>query len=105
MLQGNQTAVSLAKALLLIESIVVRWLMANGSSTIAGITWDRKSYNYELDMGRPVPLHNVTTGQTLPVGKKQTIEIEVPDSRDLLLGHGEWSAEFWFDAAHGKVRK
>ncbi|KAH8156926.1 hypothetical protein CIB48_g11321 [Xylaria polymorpha] len=41
---------------------LVRRLYANGSDAITGITWDGISYNYELDLGKPVRLQNVTTG-------------------------------------------
>jgi hypothetical protein len=66
---------------------IVRRLYANGSDAITGITWDGLSYNYELDLGRPVRLRNVTTGERAVV-KKGVIEVAVPDSQAVVLDFG-----------------
>ncbi|KAI1827799.1 glycoside hydrolase family 79 protein [Xylaria intraflava] len=63
---------------------VVRRLQANGSDAITGVTWDGTSYNYELDLGKPVQLHNVTTGERVVV-KNGAVEIRVPDSEAALV--------------------
>ncbi|KAI0837502.1 glycoside hydrolase family 79 protein [Hypoxylon sp. FL0890] len=62
----------------------LRRLHANGSDAITGITWDGWTYNYEVDYGKPVRLHNVTTGETVQVvdGK---VDIPVPDSEAVIL--------------------
>ncbi|KAI3324793.1 glycoside hydrolase family 79 protein [Xylariaceae sp. AK1471] len=63
---------------------VVRRLYANGSDAITGITWDGISYNYELKLGKPVHLRNVTTGEKLLV-KNGAIAVDVPDSQAVVL--------------------
>jgi len=65
----------------------VRRLFANGSDAITGITWDGISYNYELDLGKPVRLTNVTTGEKIPV-KNGAVEVAVPDSQAVVLDFG-----------------
>ncbi|KAJ6787761.1 hypothetical protein PWT90_09046 [Aphanocladium album] len=65
----------------------VQRLMANGSDAITGITFDGWSYNYELDNGKPVRLHNVTTGETLRANKG-VVTVQVPDSSAVLLNIG-----------------
>ncbi|KAJ5624233.1 hypothetical protein N7510_000542 [Penicillium lagena] len=67
------------------KTLAVQRLMANGSDAITGITWNGWSYNYELNNGKPVRLHNVTIGETVPVGKKGVVEIEVPWSSGAIL--------------------
>lgn len=67
------------------KSLAVQRLMANGSDAITGITWNGWSYNYELNNGKPVRLHNVTIGETVHVGKKGVVEIEVPWSSGAIL--------------------
>lgn len=62
----------------------VQRLMANGSDAITGITFDGWSYNWELDNGKPVRLHNVTTGETLRPSKG-VVSVKVPDSSAVLL--------------------
>ncbi|KAL7823636.1 glycoside hydrolase family 79 protein [Trichoderma gracile] len=62
----------------------VQRLLANGSDAITGITFDGWSYNYELDKGRPVRLHNVTVGETAVVRNGQ-VTVDVPDSSAVLL--------------------
>jgi hypothetical protein len=49
------------------EWVGVKRLYANGSDAITGITWDGWSYNWDLENGKPVKLHNVTTGEQLQV--------------------------------------
>ncbi|KAI0468511.1 glycoside hydrolase family 79 protein [Xylaria cf. heliscus] len=66
---------------------LVRRLHANGSDAITGITWDGLSYNYELDLGRPVRLRNVTAGERVWV-KNGTVEVAVPDSQAVVLDFG-----------------
>lgn len=66
-------------------TLSVQRLSANGSNAVTGITWDGWSYNYELDEGKPVRLHNVTVGETVPVQKGGIVEIEVPYSSAVIL--------------------
>ncbi|KAI1752660.1 glycoside hydrolase family 79 protein [Xylaria castorea] len=65
----------------------VRRLYANGSDAITGITWDGLSYNYELNLGMPVRLHNVTTRERVLV-KNGAVEVAVPDSQAVVLDFG-----------------
>ena len=58
----------------------VQRLMANGSDAITGVTFDAYSYNYELNNGLPVLLHNVTRGQTVNVANDGKMIIDVPRS-------------------------
>ena len=58
----------------------VQYLMANGSDAITGVTFDGYSYNYELNDGMPVRLHNVTVGQSVPVAEDGKMSIDVPRS-------------------------
>ncbi|KAL3444834.1 hypothetical protein BJX65DRAFT_310424 [Aspergillus insuetus] len=64
--------------------ISVQRLMANGSNAVSGITWDGWSYNYELDKGKPVRLHNVTVGE-VAVTDNSVVEIDVPHSSAVIL--------------------
>ncbi|KAI1282627.1 glycoside hydrolase family 79 protein [Xylaria sp. FL0933] len=66
---------------------VVRRLVANGSDAITGISWDGISYNYELDLGKPVRLGNVTTGEKVVV-RGGAVEVAVPDSQAVVLDFG-----------------
>ncbi|KAI1314176.1 glycoside hydrolase family 79 protein [Xylaria venustula] len=66
---------------------VVRRLFANGSDAITGISWDGISYNYELALGKPVRLSNVTTGEKAEV-KGGAVEVAVPDSQAVVLDFG-----------------
>lgn len=68
--------------------VEVQRLLANGSDAITGITFDGWSYNWELDEGRPVRLHNVTVGETARV-RGGKVEVEVPDSSAVLLTFGK----------------
>ena len=56
----------------------VQRLLANGSDAITGCTFDGYSYNYELEEGKPVLLHNVTRGETVMVGDNGSISVDVP---------------------------
>ena len=58
----------------------IQRLLANGSDAITGVTFDGYSYNYELESGKPVLLHNVTRGETVIVGSHGKMSIEVPRS-------------------------
>ncbi|KAI1366235.1 glycoside hydrolase family 79 protein [Xylaria arbuscula] len=66
------------------KEAVVRRLYANGSDAITGITWDGISYNYELELGKPVRLGNVTTGEKVAV-QDGAVEVVVPDSQAVVL--------------------
>lgn len=63
----------------------VQRLLANGSNAITGITWDGWSYNYDLDGGKPVRLHNVTVGERVPVSMDGVVAIDVPYSSAVIL--------------------
>lgn len=69
------------------QKVAVQRLMANGSDAITGITFDGWSYNYELDLGKPVRLNNVTIGEKVIV-KDGKVTVEVPDSSAVLLNFG-----------------
>ncbi|UNI24259.1 hypothetical protein JDV02_010022 [Purpureocillium takamizusanense] len=66
----------------------VQRLLANGSDAITGITFDGWSYNWDLDRGKPVRLHNVTVGETVRV-KGGQVSVDVPDSSAVLLSFGD----------------
>ncbi len=66
------------------QLVRIQRLVANGSDAITGITFDGWSYNWELDAGRPVRLHNVTTGETATV-KGGQVTVNLPDSSAALL--------------------
>jgi len=66
-------------------SIAVRRLLANGSDSITGITWDGYSYNWELNLGRPVLLGNVTRGETVEVVSGGIVNADVPYSSVAVL--------------------
>lgn len=63
----------------------VRRLMANGSDSITGITWDGYSYNWELAEGKPVLLGNVTRGESVVVGADGVVTVGVPVSSVAVL--------------------
>lgn len=64
--------------------VEIQRLSANGSDAITGISWDGWSYNWELDQGKPVRLHNVTTGEKTRV-KDGVIVVEVEDSSAAII--------------------
>jgi hypothetical protein len=66
------------------DQIAVQRLYANGSDAISGITWDGWSYNWELDHGKPVRLHNVTVGERLSAARG-TVMVSVQDSTAVIL--------------------
>ncbi|KAI1342906.1 glycoside hydrolase family 79 protein [Xylariaceae sp. FL0016] len=66
---------------------LVRRLVANGSDAVAGITWDGVSYDYELAMGKPVRLGNVTVGERVNVSDG-VVEVGVADSQAVMLDFG-----------------
>jgi hypothetical protein len=67
--------------------VYLQRLLANGSDAITGCTFDGLSYNYDLDLGKPVRLHNVTVGEKVVV-KDGAVTVDVPDSSALLLNIG-----------------
>ncbi|KAH7132105.1 hypothetical protein B0J11DRAFT_548109 [Dendryphion nanum] len=56
---------------------VVQRLLANGSDAITGITFNGQSYNYELDLGRPRSMANVTKDETVWVGADGGVTVPV----------------------------
>jgi hypothetical protein len=62
----------------------VKTLYANGSDAISGITWDGWSYNWELEEGQAVKLHNVTTGERLKIAGGM-VNVTVEDSTAVIL--------------------
>ncbi|KAK3677681.1 hypothetical protein LTR78_002531 [Recurvomyces mirabilis] len=76
-------------------SVGLQRLMANGSDAITGVTFDAYSYNYELQNGLPVLMHNVTRGETAEVGWDGELCVGVPRSSAVIIhfdeenhGHG-----------------
>lgn len=67
------------------ENITVQRLYSNGSDAITGITFDRYSYNWELDDGRPVLLSNVTRGESLPISASRQATVGLPYSSAAIL--------------------
>ncbi|KAK5790255.1 hypothetical protein VI817_007542 [Penicillium citrinum] len=67
------------------KSLSVQRLMANGSDAITGISWDGWSYNYELEMGAPVRLANVTIGEKVDIDSQGEVEVTVPYSSAVIL--------------------
>lgn len=65
-------------------SVLIQRLAANGSDAISGITWDGWSYNWELNLGNPVRLDNVTIGETALV-VDGVVSIDVEDSSAVVL--------------------
>ncbi|OQO13070.1 hypothetical protein B0A48_02534 [Cryoendolithus antarcticus] len=63
----------------------VERLSANGSDAITGVTYDGYSYNYELNNGLPVLQNNVTRGQTVKVGRRGKLSLEVPRSSAVIV--------------------
>jgi hypothetical protein len=64
--------------------IGVQRLIANGSDAVSGISWNGLSYNWELDMGKPVRLYNVTIGETAKV-VNGVVSVSVKDSEAVIL--------------------
>ncbi|KAI4717358.1 hypothetical protein E4T48_06437 [Aureobasidium sp. EXF-10727] len=63
----------------------VQRLMANGSDATTGITWDAKSFAYELEEGKGVRLDNVTSGEVVMVDQRGGVVVEVPWSSAALV--------------------
>jgi hypothetical protein len=64
---------------------VVQRLLANGSDAISGITFNGMSYNYELNLGRPVLLGNVTRDEVTNVSEDGIVQVAVPYSSAALI--------------------
>ena len=60
-------------------------LMANGSDAITGISFDGYSYNWELENGKPVRLHNVTRGETVTVSPHGVLSVNLARSSALIV--------------------
>jgi Glycosyl hydrolase family 79 C-terminal beta domain len=67
--------------------VEVQRLYANGSDAISGITWDGWSYNWELEKGKPVRLHNVTVGERVRA-EGGVVSVTVQDSTAVVLNFG-----------------
>ena len=65
-------------------SVGARRLIANGSDSMTGISFDGYSYAYELQQGVPVLLGNVTRGETIAVSNG-TVTVQVMDSSAVIL--------------------
>jgi hypothetical protein len=52
-------------------------LMANGSDAVTGITWEGKSYAYELAEGKGVRIGNVTQGECITIDTKGGFSVNV----------------------------
>ena len=63
----------------------MRRLLANGSDAVTGVTFDRFSYNHELNGGLPVRQTNVTSGETADVGHGGMLEIDVSWSSAVIV--------------------
>jgi hypothetical protein len=63
----------------------MRRLLANGSDAVTGVTFDGFSYNFELEGGLPVRQTNVTSGETVDVGHRGMLEIDVPWSSAVVV--------------------
>jgi hypothetical protein len=59
------------------KSGTVARLMANGSDAVSGITWEGKSYAYELAEGKGVRMGNVTQGECVDVDEKGGFSVDV----------------------------
>ncbi|MCJ1399123.1 hypothetical protein MMC11_002325 [Xylographa trunciseda] len=65
-------------------SVGVRRLIANGSDSVTGISFDGYSYAYELQKGVPVLLGNVTRGETISVSNGM-FTVQLMDSSAVIL--------------------
>lgn len=77
-----------------VKSITAERLLANGSDAITGVTFGGYSFNYELEMGRPVLLKNVSAVEDVVVraapggasgGDAGAFDVEVPWSSAVVL--------------------
>jgi hypothetical protein len=53
-------------------------LLANGSDAVTGTTWDGYSYEYELQLGRPVLLSNGSGYERITVDASGKFRVNVP---------------------------
>lgn len=60
-------------------------LMANGSDSSTGVSWDGLSYAHELELGKPVRMLNETKGETAFVGQDGIFQVQVPWSSALMV--------------------
>jgi hypothetical protein len=60
-------------------------LMANGSDAVTGITWEGKSYAYELAEGKGVRMGNVTQGESVDVDGKGVVRVDVAWSSAVIV--------------------
>ncbi|KPI35447.1 Beta-glucuronidase [Cyphellophora attinorum] len=67
-----------------VSAVDVSRLIANGSNAITGVTFGGVSYNYELNVGRPVKLANTTAVETIKP-EDGSIEIDLPWSSAVIL--------------------
>ena len=63
----------------------LRRLLASGSDAVTGVTFDGFSYDFELDGGLPVRQTNVTSGETVDVGREGVLTIDVPWSSAVIV--------------------
>jgi hypothetical protein len=59
------------------QSGTIARLTANGSDAVTGITWEGKSYAYELAEGKGVRMGNVTQGECVDVDEKGGFSVDV----------------------------
>jgi hypothetical protein len=83
--RGSQTFTLKVPSSCTSKTAIVQRLIANGSDAVTGVTFDGYSYNYELDNGKPVLLHNVTRGEKLRAGRGGVVSINVPWSSAAIL--------------------
>ncbi|KAF1939350.1 hypothetical protein EJ02DRAFT_513905 [Clathrospora elynae] len=60
-------------------------LLANGSDSITGVTFDGFSYAAELNNGKPVRLPNITTGEYIKVGRDGKATVQLLRSSAVIL--------------------
>ncbi|KAK6431577.1 hypothetical protein LTR95_012261 [Oleoguttula sp. CCFEE 5521] len=63
----------------------VQRLSANGSDAITGVTYDGYSYNYELNDGLPELQKNITRGETVKIGRRGKLSLELPRSSAVIV--------------------
>jgi hypothetical protein len=67
------------------EGALVQRLIANGSDAITGITFNGRSYNYELAEGLPQVMGNVTKDEVLWMSSNGSVAVKVPASSAALV--------------------
>jgi hypothetical protein len=60
-------------------------LMANGSDAITGVTWNGISFNYDLDLGKPVRLSNATRDEDVVISEDGTFSVGLPFSSAAMI--------------------